>query len=116
MEKILCTIGECSKLAARVDASQLNGVCEDHLKDPRVDIYEVRYLPKCIRDQLEVSPLHYCKGEIQPWDFILSQKLGYIEGNIVKYITRYKHKDGLKDLKKAKTYLEKLILIEEKKL
>lgn len=57
----------------------------------------------------DVSPEHYCKGKIEPWDFIASQGLNFFEGNIVKYITRYRHKDGLKDLYKARTYLNKLI-------
>ena len=57
----------------------------------------------------DVSPKHYRQGKIEPWDFIVSQKMGFLEGNIVKYITRYKAKNGLEDLLKAKTYLEKLI-------
>jgi hypothetical protein len=66
-------------------------------------------LPKVIQDQLDVSPLHYRKGEIQPWDFITSQGMSFLEGNVVKYLTRYKHKNGVADLKKARTYLDKLI-------
>lgn len=94
------------------------GFCEGHkliIKEGLSDNIKADPLPKVIQDQMDVSPLHYRKGEIQPWDFIISQKLGYLEGNIIKYITRHRHKDGLKDLKKAKTYLEKLISIEEKK-
>lgn len=70
---------------------------------------DVAELPKVIRDQLAQSPLHYHKGKIQPWDFITSQGMSFLEGNIVKYITRYKHKNGVEDLKKARTYLDKLI-------
>lgn len=57
----------------------------------------------------DTSPKHYRQGKIEPWDFIISQKMGFLEGNIVKYITRYKAKNGLEDLLKAKTYLERLI-------
>jgi hypothetical protein len=53
-------------------------------------------------------PGHYTKG-IECWDFITSQNLGFIEGNVVKYVVRYKHKNGLQDLLKARQYLEKLI-------
>lgn len=66
-------------------------------------------LPKAIHWQLAESPLYYRKGKIQPWDFITSQGMSFLEGNIVKYVTRYKHKGGLEDLKKARTYLDKLI-------
>ena len=56
------------------------------------------------------SPKHYCAGfEIEPLDFILKNQLDFLEGNIVKYISRYDQKGGVKDLKKAKFYLDKLI-------
>lgn len=53
-------------------------------------------------------PNHYTQG-IECWDFIVSHKMGYLEGNIIKYVTRYKDKDGLKDLLKAQAYLHRLI-------
>jgi len=52
---------------------------------------------------------HYQDKAIQPWDYIVSNGLGYLEGNIVKYVSRYKDKNGIEDLKKAKHYLDKLI-------
>ncbi len=59
------------------------------------------------------SPAYYTKG-IQTWDYINSHKLGYMEGNIIKYVTRYQHKNGLEDLYKAREYLNKLIEYKEK--
>lgn len=53
-------------------------------------------------------PVHYTQG-IECWDYITSHKMGYLEGNIIKYVTRYKYKDGLDDLFKAKAYLQRLI-------
>lgn len=53
-------------------------------------------------------PKHYTQG-IECWDYICSHKMGYLEGNIIKYVTRYKDKDGLDDLFKAKAYLQRLI-------
>ena len=41
--------------------------------------------------------------------YIFSWDMDFAEGNIVKYITRYKFKNGVEDLKKAKWYLEYLI-------
>lgn len=55
------------------------------------------------------NPKHYTSGKIECWDYIVSQGLGYLEGNIIKYVTRYKQKNGLEDLKKAKAYIERLI-------
>ncbi len=52
---------------------------------------------------------HYRDKAIQPWDFIIANNLGYLEGNVVKYVTRWKEKNGVEDLVKAKHYLEKLL-------
>ena len=55
------------------------------------------------------SPNHYSKLSIEPWDFIYENKLDFFEGNVVKYICRWKEKGGIEDLQKARTYLERLI-------
>lgn len=53
---------------------------------------------------------HYTSRAIQPWDYIVANGLGYLEGNIIKYVTRWKEKGGLEDLRKAQHYLEKLMM------
>lgn len=55
---------------------------------------------------------HYKEMPIQPIEFITKNKLGYIEGNIIKYICRHKNKNGIEDLKKAKHYIDLLIELE----
>ena len=59
------------------------------------------------------NPDHYKQG-IECWDYITSHNLGYLEGNIIKYITRAGLKEGerdIDDLMKALAYLKKLITI-----
>lgn len=63
---------------------------------------------KRVGEDLINHPSHYTKG-IECWDYIVSHGLGYLEGNIIKYVTRYRFKDGLKDLRKAAAYLNRLI-------
>ncbi len=55
------------------------------------------------------KPKHYTQGKIEVIDFIEDQKMDYIEGNIIKYVARYKYKNGIEDLKKAEWYLKRLI-------
>ena len=55
------------------------------------------------------DPQHYNKLPIEPWDFIQENKLDFFEGNVVKYICRWKNKGGVDDLRKAITYIEKII-------
>jgi hypothetical protein len=57
----------------------------------------------------QVGGTHYKGKSIQPWDYIAANDLGYFEGNIVKYISRWKEKGGLDDLEKGRHYLDKLI-------
>lgn len=57
---------------------------------------------------------HYKSMTIEPLEYIIANKLGFIEGNIIKYVSRYKQKGGVDDLRKAKVYLERLIEMEAK--
>jgi hypothetical protein len=63
-------------------------------------------------NQTQIGGDHYKAKSIQPWDFIAANQLGYFEGNIVKYVSRWKDKGGINDLKKARHYLDKLIELE----
>jgi len=56
-----------------------------------------------------ISPDYYKRGNIEVTDFIIDQSMSFLEGNIVKYLVRYKEKSGIEDLRKARWYLEKLI-------
>ena len=62
-------------------------------------------------------PPHYKVGEVEAIDYI-EQQLGgqgirhYLEGNILKYMHRWRYKNGVEDLRKAKWYLDKLIFEE----
>ena len=62
---------------------------------------------KTVKDQ-QVAGSHYQRA-IQPWDIISEWELDFWEGNVLKYLLRWKHKDGVQDLKKAKHYLEYII-------
>ena len=57
----------------------------------------------------QVGGRHYIDKPFQPWDYIVGNKMGYLEGCIIKYVSRYKDKNGLEDLIKAAHYLDKLI-------
>ncbi|ALV25076.1 putative protein (DUF3310 domain) [Campylobacter iguaniorum] len=59
----------------------------------------------------QVGGDHYAKMTIQPIEFIIGNQLDFCQGNIIKYICRYKDKNGLEDLQKAKHYID--ILIEQ---
>lgn len=63
---------------------------------------------------MQVGGDHYKSKDIQPWDAIdcwLSPEAGqgFYQGNVIKYIARYREKGGVEDLKKARHYLDRLI-------
>lgn len=60
-------------------------------------------------NDIQVGGDHYKSKGVQPWDYIIANNLGYLEGNIIKYVTRWRDKGGVKDLEKARHYLDKLI-------
>lgn len=60
----------------------------------------------------QVGGQHYKQQAIQPWDYIAANSLGYFEGNVVKYVSRWRDKGGVDDLRKARHYLDKLIELE----
>lgn len=60
------------------------------------------------------TPSHYKRG-IETWDYTDSWGMDFLEGNIIKYVTRWKDKNGIEDLRKALMYLERLLEREEKK-
>ena len=63
----------------------------------------------------QIGGTHYKAKSIQPWDYIAANEIGYFEGNIIKYISRWQDKGGVDDLKKARHYLDKLIELKEVK-
>lgn len=48
-------------------------------------------------------------GKIQHWDFAATNNFDYFQGQITKYVTRWRGKGGLKDLQKAQHFLEKYV-------
>ena len=60
-----------------------------------------------------INPDYYKKG-IETTKYILSHDLGFCEGNIIKYITRFKQTGGMEDLLKAEKYLHLLIEKEDR--
>jgi hypothetical protein len=65
---------------------------------------------------VQVGGDHYRKMAIQPMTYILANDIPFAEGCVIKYVSRWKNKGGLQDLKKARQNLDFLIEREEKKV
>jgi len=55
------------------------------------------------------DPKHYSRWKIEPVQFMMENEIPYVEGNVIKYIMRWRYKGGLEDLHKAQEYLNILI-------
>lgn len=64
--------------------------------------------PEDPANKIQVGGDHYRKLKIQTWDYIAANDLNYLEGNVVKYVSRHRNKNGLEDIEKAIHYLQKL--------
>lgn len=61
---------------------------------------------------IQVGGNHYAHLTVQPVEYIHKNNLGFIEGCVIKYVTRYKYKNGAKDLKKARHFIDMLLELE----
>jgi len=61
----------------------------------------------------QVGGSHYKKGGEEHWDRVYRLNLDYFQGQITKYIERWKDKNGLEDLRKARHFLDKYIELAE---
>ncbi len=62
--------------------------------------------------QVQQGGDHYKKLKIQPIEYIHANGIPFAEGNVIKYVTRWRDKGGIKDLEKAKHFIELLIELE----
>lgn len=83
---------------------------EQDIKD-----YKEDGAPQPSANDVQIGGNHYkqFKG-MEPWDVITGWNLGYLDGTALKYIARWKHKNGIQDLEKAIHFLQKTIEVYKK--
>lgn len=64
---------------------------------------------------VQIGGDHYKTMAIQPFEYITANGIGYAEGSVIKYVSRWKAKNGVEDLKKARHFLDLLIEYTERK-
>ena len=69
--------------------------------------------PVVTANDIQIGGEHYKSKAIQPWDFISSNNIPFLEGSAIKYLTRWRDKGGIEDLKKAQHYVQKAIEVAE---
>lgn len=64
---------------------------------------------KTLEEEISKPKRYNKRGKLECWDVIIDQEMNFLEGSILKYIWRYKEKNGIHDLEKAKVYIDKII-------
>lgn len=83
-----------------------------HIDGPQIQVRGIEPRTDTAANRHQVGGGHYKDRPIQPWDYVAANGLGFFEGNIIKYVTRWREKHGVEDLRKARHYLDKLIELE----
>ena len=80
----------------------------DDYNSCHIDWFCEKFEPCETKDALDtqVGGNHYKDLKIQPVEYTVQNNLGYLEGNVIKYVTRHEKKNGLEDIQKAIHYLE----------
>jgi|TARA_Y100000294_G_C8549137_1_gene334507 hypothetical protein len=55
------------------------------------------------------EPSHYTQWRIEPITFIMENNIPFCEANVIKYVMRWRQKNGIQDLEKAKRYIDMII-------
>jgi len=106
-----CLAGLCAPCAQettkRCSYCQIikKGIDDDGVCDECIPLL----VPKTALD-VQTGGDHYKKMKIQPVEFIEANKLGFCEGNVVKYISRHQFKNGREDIKKVIHYCELILM------
>ena len=79
------------------------------LTEERIDTVPVDATTLLSANDRQVDGLHYGGTSHQHWDIVVEHQLDYFQGQVTKYIMRWRKKNGLTDLEKAKHFLEKYI-------
>lgn len=92
--------------------AEVNVVSDQEIAEPLAKPIEPA--PSALNQQ--VAGDHYKKLKIQPIEYIHANSIPFAEGCVIKYVSRWRDKGGIKDLEKAKHFIELLIELEIKTL
>ena len=70
--------------------------------------------PKSDPLDIQIGGGHYKDLTIQPIEYIHANSLGFAEGSVIKYVSRWRFKNGIQDLEKARHFIDMLIELESK--
>ena len=107
------TFDSIRRILTSIEFNDRGAAKESSLVSQVINLLQTTTASPAPSEHSATSPNYYAKYEVKPIDFIVDNDLPFAEGNIVKYVVRWKQKNGVEDLKKARVYLDKLIELDE---
>lgn len=101
-----------SKVTVYAVRSKMRSKVEDPKPAPTLVIESAPIIIQAPTNAKQVGGDHYTSLDIQPWEIIERNQMGFFDGNALKYLLRFRAKGGVQDLEKARHYLDKLIELE----
>ena len=106
-------IGNVKDIIEGVNCIALSVYCTDDtgaytLTVPHYNVIEL-IKEKSKLEEIKKPSRYNKRGQLECWDVILDQEMNFLEGSVLKYLWRYKEKNGIHDLEKAKIYIDKMI-------
>lgn len=121
VKKLDCYASEVYRVKSLMRREKANLIKEPRGVPQRNVFRATRRGPVAVQEPSKVNDIqvggdHYKKyGDLQPWDIWTLWNLNPFQAAILKYVVRYRDKEGVKDLEKARHFLDKLIEVEGKK-
>ena len=110
-------IGDFPTLLRQISKNWNLARSETRSSEKEVTASNLTFYNKTTANDIQIGGEHYKRFKgFEPWDVITAWELGYLDGTALKYIARWKHKNGIEDLKKAIHFLQKCVEVEEAKL
>lgn len=78
----------------------------NEINDGEMSEKQKKFLEECSALVTQIGGGHYKDFEIQPVEYITKNNIPYTDGNVIKYISRHRFKNGIEDLRKAQHYLQ----------
>lgn len=106
-----CSVGEACEHAGEKNAPVKTETITDFMGTPLIVSASVTPTPASALSS-QVGGGHYKDMKIQPVEYIHKNGIGFAEGCVIKYVSRWRAKGGVEDLKKARHFLDLLIELE----
>ena len=109
-----CPFGD-EKIDCNINSTETCEIAQDYINEHEKTVNTIEKIEEKItlKELQEIKkdniiPTYYHQGSYDVIQFCIDNNIDFVSGNIIKYITRYKGKNGLEDLKKAQEYLRRL--------